>query len=68
VNVQWRQILHNGRNSEGCALYVRAGKFDSSDSDLCNFLKRKTIGKEGSDIKENGLAVGSVFYEMNQGL
>jgi hypothetical protein len=45
VNVQWRQILHDSCNSDGCVLCVRAEKSLAFDSDLCNFLNRKTFGQ-----------------------
>jgi hypothetical protein len=45
VNVQWRQILHDGCNSNGCALCVTAKKSHAFDSDLCNSLNRETVGQ-----------------------
>lgn len=45
LNVQWRQILHDGCNSDGCALCVKAEKSHAFDSDLCNFLNRETVGR-----------------------
>jgi len=44
VNVQWRQILHDDCNSDGCALCVKSEKSHIFDSDLCKFLNIKTFG------------------------
>jgi hypothetical protein len=45
VNGQWRQILHEGCNFDGCARRVKAEKSQAFDSKICNFLNRETVGQ-----------------------